>query len=60
MLAARSRDALERVVSGLGRDPVVIEADFADPADPAAAAAPAKQAQAGLGGPIDVLVNNAV
>ena len=56
VLAARSRDALEQVASGLGHAPVVIEADLADPMAPAALA---EQAQAALGGPVDVLVNNA-
>ncbi len=56
VLAARSRDALERVASGLRHDPVVIEADLADPAAPAALA---QRAQAALGGGVDVLVNNA-
>ena len=55
-LAARDRRALEAVAAYLTHDPVVIEADLADPETPARLAAQASEA---LGGTVDVLVNNA-
>jgi NAD(P)-dependent dehydrogenase (short-subunit alcohol dehydrogenase family) len=55
-LAARDRAALDTVAAQLSRDPVVLVADLADADAPAALAAAAEEA---LGGPVDVLVNNA-
>ena len=55
-LAARSRAPLERIASGLTRDPVVLEADLEDADAPGALARAAAEA---LGGGVDVLVNNA-
>jgi NAD(P)-dependent dehydrogenase (short-subunit alcohol dehydrogenase family) len=54
-LAARTTDALAQVAAGLDNDPVVLEADLADPQVPARLAA---AAEAELGS-VDVLVNNA-
>jgi NAD(P)-dependent dehydrogenase (short-subunit alcohol dehydrogenase family) len=54
-LAARTRAALQDVAASLHHEPVVIEADLADPDCPARLA---KEASAQLGG-VDVLVNNA-
>ena len=54
-VAARTRAGLEEVAGGLANDPVVIEADLADPAAPATLAA---EAEAQLGR-VDILVNNA-
>ena len=54
-LLARDRARLQEVAAGLKHDPVVIEADLADPAAPAAAAGAALQAM----GRVDILVNNA-
>ncbi len=54
-LAARTGEQLRAVAAGLHHEPVVIEADLADPDCPARLA---KEASAQLGG-IDVLVNNA-
>lgn len=54
-LAARTGELLREVAAGLHHDPVVIEADLADPECPARLA---KEAGRQLGG-VDVLVNNA-
>ncbi len=54
-LAARDRRGLDAVAAELGNDPVVLEADLADPDVPALLAAAARDAL----GAIDVLVNNA-
>jgi NAD(P)-dependent dehydrogenase (short-subunit alcohol dehydrogenase family) len=55
-LAARSVGDLHRVADDLAHDPVVLEADLADPLAPAHLA---EQAEGALGGRVDVLVNNA-
>ena len=54
-LAARDRPALDAVAAGLAHDPVVLEADLAQPDAPGALAAAAVAAL----GRVDVLVNNA-
>ncbi len=54
-LAARSGEALHEVAGALHHDPVVIEADLADPETPGRLA---RAASTQLGG-VDVLVNNA-
>ncbi len=54
-IAGRHRDALDVVAAALSNDPVVLEADLADPA---ATAGLVDRAQAALG-PLDILVNNA-
>jgi NAD(P)-dependent dehydrogenase (short-subunit alcohol dehydrogenase family) len=54
-LAARTVDALAQVAAGLDNDPVVLEADLADPEVPARLAACAEEEL----GSVDVLVNNA-
>ena len=55
-VAARSADALREVAAGLAHDPVIVAGDLSDPAEPARLA---QAASAALGGPVDVLVNNA-
>jgi NAD(P)-dependent dehydrogenase (short-subunit alcohol dehydrogenase family) len=55
-LAARDGERLRVVAAELSNDPVVLEVDLADPDAPGRLAA---AASAGLGGGVDVLVNNA-
>ena len=55
-LAARDGEQLRAVAAELAHDPVVLEVDLADPDAPGRLAA---AASAGLGGGVDVLVNNA-